>query len=93
MRLSATLFWYLARQIGVGVAVAFFALSFLIFLVDIVELAGDYFDLMDLLDDVAHELGFVVIKDYKMTVDDDRPRAPRISTSLLMAAYRTENLS
>lgn len=45
MRISATLFWYLARQITIGIAVAFFALSFLIFLVDIVELnrrgAGD----------------------------------------------------
>jgi len=39
MRLSATLFWYFARQIGIGVAVAFFALSFLIFLVDVVELS------------------------------------------------------
>ncbi len=38
MRLSATLFWYIARQIGIGIAVAFLALTFLIFLVDLVEL-------------------------------------------------------
>lgn len=39
MRLSATLFWYLARQVGAGIALAFFTLSFLIFLVDVVELS------------------------------------------------------
>lgn len=53
-----------------------------------VELSGDYFALLDWLGDVSSELGFVVIKEYQLSVADRDPRDPLLTTKLLLAAYR-----
>ncbi len=53
-----------------------------------VELSGDYFDLLDWLADVSAELGFVVIKEFQLNVAEARPKDPRLTTRLLIAAYR-----
>jgi Tfp pilus assembly protein PilO len=53
-----------------------------------VELSGDYFALLDWLADVSAELGFVVIKEYQLSVADVDPQHPVLTTKLLLAAYR-----
>jgi hypothetical protein len=53
-----------------------------------VELSGDYFALLDWLADVSEELGFVVIKEYQLSVADVDPQDPVLTTKLLLAAYR-----
>ncbi len=53
-----------------------------------VELSGDYFDLLDWLADVSAELGFVVIKEFQLNVAEADPKDPRLTTRLLIAAYR-----
>ncbi|MDH3642139.1 MAG: type 4a pilus biogenesis protein PilO [Gammaproteobacteria bacterium] len=53
-----------------------------------VELSGDYFSLLDWLGDVSSELGFVVIKEYQLSVADIDPQDPLLTTKLLLAAYR-----
>jgi Tfp pilus assembly protein PilO len=53
-----------------------------------VELSGDYFDLLDWLADVSAELGFVVIKEFQLNVAEANPKNPRLTTRLLIAAYR-----
>ena len=53
-----------------------------------VELSGDYFDLLDWLADVSAELGFVVIKEFQLNVAETNPKNPRLTTRLLIAAYR-----
>lgn len=53
-----------------------------------VELSGDYFDLLEWLADVSAELGFVVIKEFQLNVGEANPDNPRLTTRLLIAAYR-----
>ncbi len=53
-----------------------------------VELVGDYTALLRWLEDVATELGFVVIKEYQLNVAEDHPDNPPLKTRLLLAAYR-----
>lgn len=53
-----------------------------------VELSGDYFSLLHWLEDVASELGFVVIKEYQLNVAASDPQDPVLRTKLLLAAYR-----
>ena len=54
-----------------------------------VNLAGDYFDLYDWLRDLGTELGFVVVKQYRMSPIDRRASAPRLAAELTIALYRT----
>lgn len=53
-----------------------------------VQLDGDYFNLNDWLGDVSEELGYVVIKEFQLTVADDEPQDPLLKARLLLAAYR-----
>jgi Tfp pilus assembly protein PilO len=56
-----------------------------------VELSGDYFSLIEWLDNVSSELGFVVIKEFQLGVGKADPLNPEISTRLLLAAYRVKD--
>lgn len=53
-----------------------------------VELTGDYFSLLDWLGDVSAELGFVVIKEFQLGVARADQQDPKLTTRLLLAAYR-----
>ena len=53
-----------------------------------VNLAGDYFDMYNWLQDVSNELGFVLIKQYEMNPINDASEGPRLSVNLDMATYR-----
>lgn len=53
-----------------------------------VELTGDYFSLLRWLEDISSELGFVVIKEYQLSVADADPQDPTLTTKLMLAAYR-----
>jgi Tfp pilus assembly protein PilO len=53
-----------------------------------VELTGDYFSLLDWLGDVSSELGFVVIKEFQLGVARADEQDPKLTTRLLLAAYR-----
>jgi Tfp pilus assembly protein PilO len=53
-----------------------------------VDLAGDYFDMYQWLQDVSSELGFVLIKKYEMNPMNDASGSPRLSVKLDMATYR-----
>ena len=56
-----------------------------------VELSGDYFSLLEWLGDVSAELGFVVIKEFQLSVSKADPQDPLITTKLLLAAYRVKD--
>ena len=53
-----------------------------------VELLGEYNDLYRWLWDVRNELGYVVIKEYKLTRRDNSDVAPILLASLSLASYR-----
>lgn len=54
-----------------------------------VRISGDYFDLHHWLRDLGDELGFVVIKQYRMTPLDRTIQTPPLSAELTIASYRT----
>jgi len=53
-----------------------------------VELVGHYDDLYRWLWDVRNELGYVVIKEYGLTRQDDNDADPLLTASLSLASYR-----
>ena len=53
-----------------------------------VELSGDYFDLFAWLNDIGHELGFVIVKEWEMRADEDVATNPRLAARLTIASYR-----
>lgn len=55
-----------------------------------VELAGSYFHLVDWLRDLAHELGFVVVKEHQLQLQASTRIKPVVSAKLSLAAYRLE---
>lgn len=56
-----------------------------------VELTGDYFSLLEWLGDISTELGFVVIKEFQLSVAKADPQDPLLTTKLLLAAYRVKD--
>ena len=54
-----------------------------------VRINGDYFDLHNWLRDLSDELGFVVIKHYRMSPADNKRPAPTLAAELTIASYRT----
>ena len=54
-----------------------------------VELVGTYNDLYQWLWDVRNELGYVVVKEYSLTRQDDVDDEPALSARLSLASYRT----
>lgn len=54
-----------------------------------VRISGDYFDLHNWLRDLGAELGFVVIKQYRMSPIDRTTETPPLSAELTIASYRT----
>ena len=54
-----------------------------------VELVGTYHDLYQWLWDVRNELGYVVVKEYSLTRQDDIDDEPALSARLSLASYRT----
>lgn len=53
-----------------------------------VELTGEYASLIQWLEDVSTELGFVVIKEYQLNIAQADPHNPALKTRLLLATYR-----
>lgn len=52
------------------------------------ELSGDYYDLFAWLRDLHSELGFVVIKEYRMQRADQNNATPLLKVELTLASYR-----
>lgn len=55
-----------------------------------VSLTGRYVDLYTWLTDIQTELGFVVIKDYRMSVIEEVAGNPQLSVDLTIASYRLD---
>ena len=55
-----------------------------------VQLVGEYADLYQWLWEARSELGFVVIKEYELSRQDNEDEAPRLLAKLSMASYRAE---
>lgn len=55
-----------------------------------VEVVGRYFDFFDWLRTLGRELGFVVIKRYQITPENDKQEDPELRVKLTMVSYRTE---
>ena len=53
-----------------------------------VELSGSYLDLFSWLGAIKEQLGFIVIKDYKMRPVEDVTTNPRLVVQLTIASYR-----
>lgn len=56
-----------------------------------VAMSGDYFAIGSWLEDVASELGFVVVKEYQISVAGGDDALPVLSIRLLLASYRMED--
>lgn len=55
------------------------------------ELTGDYFDLFDWLRELRTELGFIVIKEYRMQrASGDEQSEPPLKVQVTVASYRRE---
>ena len=54
-----------------------------------VELVGEYHDLYAWLWDVRNELGYVVVKEYSVSRQDNEDEEPALSARLSLASYRT----
>lgn len=54
------------------------------------DLEGRYFDLFAWLQDLRLELGFVVIKEYRMTGVDDKNDDPLLRVEMTVASYRKD---
>jgi len=55
------------------------------------KMAGGYFDVFNLLADLGRELGFVVVKFYRMTPQSHTEGEPLINVDMTIAAYRAED--
>lgn len=55
-----------------------------------VELVGRYFEFFDWLRTLGHELGFVVIKRYQITPENDQQEDPNLRVKLTIVSYRAE---
>lgn len=58
-----------------------------------VAMSGDYFAIGSWLEDVANELGFVVVKEYQISVAGGDDALPVLGIRLLLASYRVEESS
>lgn len=54
-----------------------------------VELVGEYHDLYEWLWDVRNELGYVVVKEYSLSRQDNFDEEPVLSARLSLSSYRT----
>ncbi len=53
-----------------------------------VEISGDYFGLNSWLSDLSTELGFVVIREYQISIHGGDDALPILRTRMLLASYR-----
>ncbi|MCR9277775.1 MAG: type 4a pilus biogenesis protein PilO [Pseudomonadaceae bacterium] len=53
-----------------------------------VEISGDYFGLNSWLNDLSAELGFVVIREYQISINGGDDALPILRTQMLLASYR-----
>jgi Tfp pilus assembly protein PilO len=53
-----------------------------------VEISGDYFDLYNWLQDLGEDLGFVVVKHFKLRPLDQNETSPRLNAKLTIVSYR-----
>ncbi|MDH3871745.1 MAG: hypothetical protein OEU44_05990, partial [Gammaproteobacteria bacterium] len=56
-----------------------------------VEISGDYFDLYNWLQDLGEDLGFVVVKHFKLRPLDQNETSPRLNAKLTIVSYREES--
>lgn len=55
-----------------------------------VETSGDYFGLNSWLSDIQRELGFVVIREYQISISGGDDALPLLRTNMLLASYRMQ---